>query len=402
MATKIPDLARSADLDPPAGWLVVKRPFLSLFLCIAKFSLKFNMESDKDLQTALERLPPGPRVPTEKLELPHFLAGYVNKNFSSSTTLRSTNRGLRDEIRDMWVEGIDAGTRRALAEFITSRHFGQLPYANSSFPTSAKRKMLGEGTLDAKAQAHFQRGVKTLDAYVSQLLFAARTLRAFLGDPVLAQSIPRDLSGSCEDYLGRVTGVSELPQLIGGHRQDLAATLPSTLNAENLGQALLEGGLLTAVYPTSPQASEDDDGASAVRWFSLLSPGRGDTRNVVLHHRSHFPQGISSKKSRTSLALPEDLLEATRRSSSSSSSSGGGSPPAMYPPKACVFTFEGNSSRFELLLFYRGATPHTDSTRTYVRTRTYVHVRVRARVFACVRMIFVVCMCACLCADTCL
>lgn len=143
--------------------------------------------------------------------------------------------------------------------------------------------------------------------------------------------IPLDLT---DEYLAKwLDGKNALiiRKLVNGDKDVQTIDLPTCLNSDNLYRALRFGGLLVRIPPYNQKSYEH---------FNLLSPGRGDTRHTQLV----IPDGerdIDVKKSRTSLALPEFLVE------------------DIPLPKVCVFQIE---AKLELLLLYRGCSskrPHT-------------------------------------------
>ncbi|KAH8742116.1 hypothetical protein FG386_003443 [Cryptosporidium ryanae] len=148
--------------------------------------------------------------------------------------------------------------------------------------------------------------------------------------------IPLDLT---DEYLAKwLDGKNALiiRKLVNGDKDVQAIDLPTSLNSDNLYRALRFGGLLVRIPPYNQKSYE---------YFNLLSPGRGDTRHTQLI----IPDGerdIDVKKSRTSLALPDFLVE------------------DIPLPKVCVFQIE---AKLELLLLYRGCSskrPHTKRGRT--------------------------------------
>ncbi|KAH8584031.1 uncharacterized protein ELE39_002789 [Cryptosporidium sp. chipmunk genotype I] len=148
--------------------------------------------------------------------------------------------------------------------------------------------------------------------------------------------IPLDLT---DEYLAKwLDGKNALiiRKLVNGDKDVQTIDLPTCLNSDNLYRALRFGGLLVRIPPYNQKSYEH---------FNLLSPGRGDTRHTQLV----IPDGerdIDVKKSRTSLALPEFLVE------------------DIPLPKVCVFQIE---AKLELLLLYRGCSskrPHTKRGRS--------------------------------------
>ncbi|KAK6587581.1 hypothetical protein RS030_91526 [Cryptosporidium xiaoi] len=153
--------------------------------------------------------------------------------------------------------------------------------------------------------------------------------------------IPLDLT---DEYLAKwLDGKNALiiRKLVNGDKDVQAIDLPTSLNSDNLYRALRFGGLLVRIPPYNQKSYE---------YFNLLSPGRGDTRHTQLI----IPDGerdIDVKKSRTSLALPDFLVE------------------DIPLPKVCVFQIE---AKLELLLLYRGCSskrPHTKRGRTLNSTQ---------------------------------
>ncbi|OII78076.1 hypothetical protein cand_037240 [Cryptosporidium andersoni] len=322
-----------------------------------------------------------------------LVSGYMN-----GTPAQSNSRKILARVRELWLSHIMDGLPRKIAAFILQRHGNQIPYDRQFWSYAYKTGRLHPA--EEQVQRQLNEGIQCLNRFIQQLLKACTIMRQNMtrqqqnmgktynvhrvsskgyskddifshienshdshrdnnrlseinrdgcsetGDEVEnnlheddedgpVADIPLDLT---DEYLAKwLDGKNAviIRKLVNGDRDVQAIDLPSCLNSENLDRALRFGGLLVRIPPYNQKSYE---------YFNLLSPGRGDTRHTQLV----IPDGerdIDVKKSRTSLALPDFLIE------------------DIPLPKVCVFQIE---AKLELLLLYRGCSskrPHTKRPR---------------------------------------